>query len=413
MRLEDLEILRCPFCGGRLRQHPTSWFEMADGDLETGLLGCACCAYPVVAGIPFLRTGQTARAVLRLLDNGQPHQALRLLLGVGEAQVEQFEALRRQEQGFSYRACLEFLSPNPEGTYFLYRFSDPTFLISDGLLQAFAQDSAFSRGPILDLCGGSGHLTRTLCDLSQAQTVWLADLEFWKLWLARQFVAPQCQAVCCDASQPLPFAQGSFFLTICSDALSYIWPRRSLAGEMTRLVRPDGIVVATQLHNAHCHNPSEGLALDPAAWRQLFEEVPARLFKESAVLDAVLAGGPIELSSQNTDIQLANEPALIAISTRLEGFFRDYHLPKPEPVLHRPVLNPLYYREERGSNYLLTLRFPSAFYESEFEACRRYLPQQVELPVEELKNLRGGKLQGRWAEMARQRVLLDLPENYL
>jgi len=413
MRLEALEILRCPFCGGRLEQQDTESLERKGDELQTGLLGCACCAYPVVAGIPYLRTGQTARSVLRLLDKGQKDQALQMLLGLDDAQWARFLSLRQTRSEFTYGACLKILSPNPEGTYFLYRFSDPTFLVSDGLLCALGDKQVTGDGLMLDLCGGSGHLARTLCQLSQGSKVWLADLEFWKLWLARHFVAPECHAVCCDASQSLPFARQSFALALCSDALPYIWPRRSLAGEMRRLTSPDGVVIATQLHNSFCQNPSEGSQLEPRGWREIFEEVPARLFKESTVLDSILERQAIDLSIQNTDAELVAEPALIAISTRRLGLFREYRLPETGQLLGRPAINPLYQSRYVGSNTVLTLSFPSSFYQSEFEACRRYLPDQVEFPTEEYKTVRAGSLHGRWAQMARQRILLDLPADYL
>jgi len=411
MKIQALEVLRCPFCGGRLRQHPTKSFEICGDEVETSLLGCACCAYPVVAGIPYLRTGQTARTVLGLLDGGHKDQALQLLLGLGTDGATQIEALKLNNQQFTYRTCLKLLSPNPEGAYFLYRFSDPTFLVTDGLLRAIAPKH-IGLGPILDLGGGSGHLARTITTLSAGQPVWLADLEFWKLWLARQFVAPECHVVCCDAAQPLPFARGSFSLALSSDAFNYIWPRRSLVGEMRRLVGPEGIVMATHLHNALCENCSEGAHLDPEGWRALFEEVPAVLFKESAVLDSVLQNTAIDLSINNGE-GLAAEPALIALSTMCDGFFRQYNPPEFQPVFRRPAINPLYHCEDDGVNKALKLSFPSPFYESEFEACRRYLPERLEFSSSEFKSLGGTALQGRWGELARKHVLLDLPENYL
>jgi SAM-dependent methyltransferase len=411
MKIEDLEVLRCPFCGGRLRHYPP--FEISGDELQTGLIGCSCCAYPVLAGIPYLRTGQTARAALRLLDDGQKDEALQLLLGLTGDRMSKFQALCRREQRCSYRTCLEVLSPNPEGIYFLYRFSDPTFLVSDGLLRALGPSQISGLAPMLDLCGGSGHLTRTLCEISQDEAVWLADLEFWKLWLARQFVAPLCKAVCCDASQPLPFARGTFALSLCSDAFSYIWQRRSLAGEMRRLVGNDGVVIATQLHNALCENPSEGNPLDPAGWRALFEEAPARLFKESAILESVLENKAIDLSTETSDMELAAEPALVALSTTREGFFRPYELPELKPVVRLPAINPLYHCEDIGPNKVLTLQLPSAFYEAEFEACRRYLPKQYELPASIFQKLESRALLDCWAELAPKKVLLDLPENYL
>ena len=87
----------------------------------------------------------------------------------------------------------------------------------------------------IDICGGSGHLTRSLLDLSSPAPV-LADLYFAKVWLARRFTAPGCEPVCCDGNAPMPFARGAFGYAMCSDAFQYIWTKRQFVGEMARLV---------------------------------------------------------------------------------------------------------------------------------------------------------------------------------
>ena len=52
MHNATLDILRCPFCGGRL-ELATSLFHRRDGDeIEDGILGCYCCIFPIVSGIP-------------------------------------------------------------------------------------------------------------------------------------------------------------------------------------------------------------------------------------------------------------------------------------------------------------------------------------------------------------------------
>lgn len=413
MELVSLKLLRCPFCGGELKVEPSPALEMVRGGLQTGVLGCACCAYPVVAGIPYLRSGQAARTALGLLDVGKADEALGSLLGLDSRRRKAFEASRGGAGPFTYRQALETLSPMPEGTYFLYRFSDPTFLVSEALVRVLGQNGRCTRGRLLDLCGGTGHLTRTFCDLAPDGEVWLADVEFWKVWLARQFVAPQCHAVVCDSNQPLPFARESFSLVVCADALHYLWPRRLAACEMTRLAGRDGVIVVPALHNALCENVSAGMPLDPAGWRGLFEEIPARLFAESVVLDAVLADRPIELSANYTDAELAAEPALIAIASGLEDLFRDYALPGAHPVVRRPALNPLYRRADGGPANVWTLQFPSPEYAEEFAACRRYLPERLVLTESQMESLNRGEVAGELRELIRRRVVLDLPENYL
>ena len=115
--------------------------------------------------------------------------ALTALLGLDAARAAAFTALTARDGGPTYREAISVLSPDPEGTYFLYRFSDPTFVMAEALLVALAQEPSAFSGPVLDLCGGSGHLTRVLTGL-QPHPVVLADTFFWKLWLAKAITAP-------------------------------------------------------------------------------------------------------------------------------------------------------------------------------------------------------------------------------
>ena len=145
-------------------------------------------------------------------------------------------------------------------------------------------------GRAIDVCGGLGHLTRSLLDLSSPAPV-LADLSFAKLWLARRFTAPGCEPVCCDGNAPLPFAKDAFGLVVCSDAFHYIWTKRLLAAETMRVAAGRGAVVVTHAHNAHVWSPSAGMPLPPEAYRELFDEMAPRLFAESVLLNEIVAGG--------------------------------------------------------------------------------------------------------------------------
>ena len=62
MHLGLLDILRCPFCGGRL-ELVTSLFHRAGGThISDGILACECCTFPVVDGIPVMHLGGAAGA---------------------------------------------------------------------------------------------------------------------------------------------------------------------------------------------------------------------------------------------------------------------------------------------------------------------------------------------------------------
>ena len=78
-----------------------------------------------------------------------------------------------------------------------------------------------------------------------------------------------------------------------------------------------------------------------------------------------------------------------------------------------PLYGPLYEVERTGQGASLRLQFPSPSYEDEYKACKRYLPEQVELTADALKNLAEGELDGTLRELIARYVVLDVPKGYL
>lgn len=230
MRLDTLDVLRCPFCGGRLGV-VESLFHRRNGDeIADAILGCHCCVFPVVTGIPVMHLDPAAVAAREQIEAGRPDLAARKMFALDDdAQAARFEEAVRSTTA-TYRTIVEALGPGFEGGYFLYRFSDPTYVVADAVVRAVASTVLNERGRAIDVCGGSGHLTRSLLGRSSPPPV-VADLYFAKLWLARRFTAPGCEAVCCDGNAPLPFRKGAFDFVVCSDAFHYIWTKRLLASE--------------------------------------------------------------------------------------------------------------------------------------------------------------------------------------
>jgi uncharacterized protein YbaR (Trm112 family)/SAM-dependent methyltransferase len=412
MRAELLDILVCPLCGGPLVLEPRAFLEREGDEIVTGRLNCPCYAYPVLGGIPYLRAGARAEAALCLLEAGAAEKALFRALGLGAAGQTRFREMARDKRLWTFRNALALLSPEAEGVYFLYRYSDPTFVCGQAVLGAFGADPRCWSGRVLDVGGGVGHFTGTLCRLAGGRDVLLADGDFWRVWLAKLFLAPGCQPVCCTAHQPLPFVPGAFSLVFCSDAFHFVRSKWLLAGEMQRLLAHDGLILLAHLHNALCENPSPGWPLAPADYRRLFAALPTRLFKESTVLDSLCGRRPLDLSADHADRELEQEPAVLLTATRLTGLFKVYPATPRGGGGTARTLNPLYARDPADSAPVWRLRFPSPEYEREFAACRRYLPERVTLPEADLEALRGGRLDGRLLEYAERFVLLELPAGY-
>jgi uncharacterized protein YbaR (Trm112 family) len=413
MNVELLDLIRCPFCGGRL-ELVTSMFHRTAGDqVQEGILACHCCIFPVVDGIPVLHLQPAAVSAREHLEGGRPALALRAMIGLDTpAQAERFEAAAASAAS-TYRDLVETLGPGFESGYFLYRFSDPTFLVAQAVARSVAGAVLRRTRRALDVCGGSGHLTRALMDLSSPPPV-LADLYFAKIWLARRFTAPGCEPLCCDGNAPLPFARGAFGFAMCSDALHYIWTKRLFVGELARLVdsAEPGAVVVSHAHNALTWSPSHGQPLPPGGYGDLFESLPARVYAECSLFADVVRGGPIDLSRIDTSASLDSDSALTIVASADPAVFRPHHLDRPA-VMGELRINPLYAIEASGAGDLqLRLRFPDAAYEDESGAAREYLPEEALVRRADLDELEGGGSPQSVVDLIARRVLVDLPKRY-
>ena len=411
MRIDTLDILRCPYCGGRHELVESQFHRRTAGEIQEGILGCHCCIFPIVDGIPVLHLQPTATEARDQIQAARPEIARRTMFGLDDdAQATAFEAVAASPTA-TYRETVDALGPNFEGGYFLYRFSDPTFIVAEAVVRAVAGTVLAKGGRAIDICGGSGHLTRTLLDVSSPPPV-LADLYFAKVWLARRFTAPGCEPVCCDGNAPFPFARGVFAYAMCTDAFMYIWTKRQFVGEMSRLVDPDsGVVLIGHTHNERTWTPSHGQPLAPEGYADLFESMPPRVFAEGSLFEDVVSGGPLDLSRRDDKATLDAAPALTIVATRRPDVF-GRHAIAARPVSGELRVNPLYAAEPAGDRIGLRLRFPSEDYEQEYGACRRYLPDEATIDRASLDALKNGTVPEALADLARRRVIVDLPRRY-
>ena len=411
-----LDLLRCPFCGTRLSLVDNEALVRSGDRIESGVLGCECCAFPIVAGIPVLIADDVTRDAMHALEAGHREEALFMLLGLADARADAFRALLARREPPAYRDALDILSQDAEGTCFAYRFADPNYVMFEGLLQAIGQQRRTVAGRVLDVCGGSGHLTRVLTDLQPGTGVAppvLADLFFWKLWLATRFISPSCEPVCCDANHPLPFAPGAFSLVVLADAFPYIWHKRLAADELMRLAGPDGVVVLPHLHSALGENFSAGNTLTPGAYHDLFARQQPRLFRDERLLTQLLTDRVVDLTHDVTPAELGADPSCTLVASRNADLFRRYDVPITLSVTGELQVNPLYQVERRGSASVLTLTFPTPEYEEEFGGgCRRYLPDTVTVDADLTSPIVPATFGSAYEELRRRRIVIDAPPRY-
>ena len=416
MNLSLLELLRCPYCGNRLSLADNISLKQLETTIDSGVLGCECCAFPVVSGIPTLIANDTTRETVRALEAGHHETALFLMLDLdNETRRADFQRLLADASKPTYRDALDILSRDAEGTYFIYRFSDPTYLAAETLLRAVAQHQTKPQR-WLDLCGGSGHLTRVFDNINPDHKNdccnVLVDVTFWKLWLATRFTAPRCTPVCCDANHPLPMVDDIFQMILLSDAFPYIRHKRLLANEMTRVTDSDGLIVMPHLHSALGDNMSAGNTLAPTAYRNLFQQFQPRLFSDNRILSDVLNNRILDLSQSMSPSELGTEPALTLIASRNKNVFRKYEVPEPPPISGELRVNPLYQISHQDGCSVLTLVFPSPEYEEEFRAVRDYLPKTITLNGSINSTVTPETRGYDNTELRRRKILLDLPHHY-
>lgn len=406
-----LGLLRCPYCGTRLELAENAALVVSEDRVEYGVLGCECCAFPVVAGIPVLTADDRTRAAIEALESSRHEAALLLLLGLEGEAADRFA---HRDSRSTYRQALELLSPDAEGTYFFYRFSDPSFLCAEAVVESVVRAQPVDTAPALDLCGGSGHLTRVVDRLrpATAPPPVLADLHLWKLWLATRFTVPVAQAVCCDANAPLPFATDLFSLVLLADAFPYIWHKRLCADEMVRVARPEAPLLLPHLHSAWGENLSAGDTLSPGAYRDLFAARQPRLFSDARLLDDLIDRRRVDLGGAVGPEALGNEPSLTLVASPCEPVFADHPAAAPRAPTGTLIINPLYRVETGGDETRLTLVFPTPEYEEEFGDCRRYLPDELRIAGRLQGTLRPELFGNRYDELRRRRVLLDAPTRY-
>jgi hypothetical protein len=214
----------------------------------------------------------------------------------------------------------------------------------------------------------------------------------------------------------MPFARGSFAYAMCTDAFMYIWTKRQLVGEMSRLVddpaAAPGAVVIGHTHNERTWSPSHGQPLSPEGYAALFETLPPHLFGESSLFSDVVAGGPLDLTRQESQEALDREAALTIVATPRGDVFARHPLETAASVGGEYRLNPLYTVEPDGERVKLRLQFPSDDYADEYGACRQYLPDEVVVHRAAYEALPGPVVPPALAELARRRVILNLPARY-
>jgi SAM-dependent methyltransferase len=97
------------------------------------------------------------------------------------------------------------------------------------------------RKPVLDFGCGFGHLTRHLLRKVASQSIIGVEVDFIRLYLAKNFLAPEALYVCCDGNASLPFTNAFFSVEYSSDALYMVTNKVVCSREIQRGADSDGL----------------------------------------------------------------------------------------------------------------------------------------------------------------------------
>ena len=348
--------------------------------------------WPVVEGIPYLRTGREALVAdtLHLLDEGRADEALALLLGDQDdwartppASTEQRLSVVRDAERISFREAMDRLAFGGVGTYFAHRWSDPTFLSGLALAEAHWTDPV----SVFELACGAGHFLREFGRF--CADVAGADVVFAKLWLARRFVAPTARLICFDAAAPWPLPANAAEMLFCHDAFYFLPQKPHVASEMRRVT--SGPVLVGHAHNALVDNLSSGAPLSPVQYAALFEQ--PRLY-DDAVLTGALLGGIVPRQASAEELAGAAAVSIASRTPAARPVAGGLAMPAEGAVLRR---NPLY---QDG-----LIAWPSPRYQTEYGPLASY-PDRAEGPMAAIAG------DPAIERLARRRILLDLPARW-
>jgi SAM-dependent methyltransferase len=294
--------------------------------------------------------------------------------------------------------------------YFAFRFAQPRYLGAVSLATLLPS----SGRPTLDLACGFGHLLHYLTSTHPGRLFIGADRNFFQLYAAKRWIAPDAEFICADADQRLPFVSGSFGGVLCSDAFHYFPRKTQCVAELRRVVEERGVFVVARAGNARVEW-KEGFELPPEGYRDLFSGLPFRIVSERALVRAYRTRMGPPLAAQPPLESLEDEKWLSFVATRREELFRDHPALTTWPHgVGRLRLNPLYrrLREDAAGKVLLELEVPRGRYPLEHPDGRVGLPERVEVGAGILREIAAGERTPSVEELIANLVVLGVPTNY-
>jgi ubiquinone/menaquinone biosynthesis C-methylase UbiE/uncharacterized protein YbaR (Trm112 family) len=244
--------------------------------------------------------------------------------------------------------------------YFFYRFGQPRYLAALCLAAVLSKVS----GNVLDLACGAGHLTHYLSHVRPSSAVVGMDRDFFRLFIARKYIAPAADFVCSPASNTLPFARSCFDAILCSDAFHYFPEKWGVVNEMRRIITPRGVMLLTRVGNAAVE-PRQGYELTVDDYRRLFAWTSHAMVDEDHLINSYLEKKGPNLAKP---VDVEGQKWLSIVATDRKDLYTDYDTLDDWPhATGRLAINPAYVPQGASSpeGHGFRFQFPSDHYAGE------------------------------------------------
>ena len=296
--------------------------------------------------------------------------------------------------------------------HFAFGFGQPRHLAALSVASLIKK----REGAILDLACGPGHLTHYFCTGETGdRPVVGVDRNFFRLWVARNFMAPGASFICQWVDRPLPFSEGFFDSAFCSDAFHLVLNKVGCVREARRVTSRDGLIGIVRFGNAALE-PREGHELSVDGYAHLFDDVPHVLLGEDELIGSYRDWDAPDMSRRELSTRLEGQKWLSAVLSDNETVFRS-HGPAGDwaHAEGQLVLNPIYRVESATEQGDVTLRFefPTEWYEFENAGYLEYAPESVTVSQEVLADVRAGSRTDAVRDLIDRFVVVGVPDRYM
>lgn len=296
--------------------------------------------------------------------------------------------------------------------YFTFRFGQPRHLAALSIASIIKERS----DSILDLACGMGHLTHHFAwgEENRRKVIGI-DRDYFRLYVAKNFMAPEADFICQRVDRPLPFLVSSFDSIFCSDAFHYFLNKAGSLREMQRVLSPDGLIAITRMGNLE-QKPNEGYELTVDGYSRLFGGIKHVFLGEDELIDSYLKKHKANLQPKKITEEIRSQKWLSVVMSKEDSVFCDHGNFSEYPhSVGQLIKNPIYASATKTSfnNLTLNFEFPSEHFAFEDQRYQSYAPEQVSISEKLLTSLEAGIRTSELEELIAQFVLVGVPKKFI